>query len=610
MHDSFQRLLTLSGPEVQALNAQAQLGEVLPPRRSQFAHLVRHFLARFFNHETASPDGDAKTRLVQIAFAAGLPPFLVAVYLWPVYHPFPGWPPGSARVGPPQYWVQANHHFFFVVYSFAVVGIATVFEWDLFFPDLTDLFVLSTLPIPARRLFAARVAAIALLVSAFLVDTCCLAPVVLPLATDPPSLLRFLAAHVTAVLAAGLFSAAMVLALQSLVLALFGERMFRRVALFAQGTAVTAYTLLLLFFPVLSGVTPQILQSGNRSVLLFPPFWFLGIYQRILDGPAAKPVLSALASCGVVATLAAGLLVVAAYPVAYVRRLHQLLQGTPLRSTRNRFACVIQVPLHMAAARTPAARAVFHFIGQTLLRVPRYRIYLVLYGGVGLASVVATVFRLHVTRQGVGLSIDDIGFRMVIGLIAFWTIAGLRTSFVSAGNRQGAWIWRSISGDPPPLRVKLQTASAAQRWAMICGLSVTFAALSLLRIDAPPELKTTLSTAAQFTLAAGCCVLLTDFLFLRCDTIPFTGTVNGAQDNLALTVLGYFTLLPLVMACSIACEQWMEPDIRNIGIAAVLMLVAHLWLCRLNRDHLRICSEQPSADEDDELFVTTLRLHQ
>ena len=81
MSDNFQRLITMSDGQPLALNAQAALGVVREPQRSQFSLLVRHFLERFFNHETASPDGDAKTRLVQIAFAAGLPGFVVAIYL-------------------------------------------------------------------------------------------------------------------------------------------------------------------------------------------------------------------------------------------------------------------------------------------------------------------------------------------------------------------------------------------------------------------------------------------------------------------------------------------------------------------------------------------------
>ena len=55
-----------------------------------------------------------------------------------------------------------------MVYSFVAMGIATIFEWDMFFPDQLDLFVLQTLPIAKGRMFAARVSAIALLIGGFL----------------------------------------------------------------------------------------------------------------------------------------------------------------------------------------------------------------------------------------------------------------------------------------------------------------------------------------------------------------------------------------------------------------------------------------------------------
>ena len=180
MPEAFQRLFQRADFTVQSLNVQAAMGPVRVPRRSQLSLLTRHFLERFFNHETASPDGDAKTRMVQIAVAAGLPPFVVAMYLWPVYHPMIVYPPHPDHIpGPPPYWVQVNHHLFFVVYAFVAMGIAAVWEWDLFFPDLLDVMVLGTLPAPERRVFVARVAAIGVFLGGFLLDANALAPVVL-----------------------------------------------------------------------------------------------------------------------------------------------------------------------------------------------------------------------------------------------------------------------------------------------------------------------------------------------------------------------------------------------------------------------------------------------
>src|ERR1700678_3033531 len=188
----------MSEPEALSLSAQAALGAVHAPQRSQFSLLVRHFLERFFNHETASPDGDAKARLILIALATGLPGFVVALYLWPIYHPFLQTKLGQVLDWPsrPPYWVQVNHHFFFVIYSFVAMGIITVFEWDLFFPDLLDVFVLTTLPIRNGRLFQARVAAVAIFILGFLFDANFLAPLVIPSTFDPPNLARLMAGHV------------------------------------------------------------------------------------------------------------------------------------------------------------------------------------------------------------------------------------------------------------------------------------------------------------------------------------------------------------------------------------------------------------------------------
>ena len=156
----------------------------------------------------------------------------------------------------PPYWLQVNHHFFFVLYSFVAMGIITVFEWDLFFPDLLDVFVLTTLPIQDRKLFQARVSAIAIFIVGFLLDANFLAPLVIPASFDPLNLPRLLIGHLSAVLAGGLFSAVFILALQGVLLSVLGERLFRRIALVLQGLSITVLLMLLFLFPVLSGAVP------------------------------------------------------------------------------------------------------------------------------------------------------------------------------------------------------------------------------------------------------------------------------------------------------------------------------------------------------------------
>ena len=607
MAEAFQRLLTMSGPDALSLNEQAALGPVRAPERSQVAHLVRLFLERFFNHETASPDGDAKGRLILIALATGLPPFMVSIYLWPVYHPFIGWPPGQHLAGPPPYWTQVNHHFFFVIYSFVAMGLVAVFEWDLFFPDLLDVFVLGSLPVSARRVFLARIGAIGVFIFGFLFDANILAPVVLPMATDPPNLLRFVAGDLVAVVAGGLFAAAFVLAMQGVLLSLLGERLFRRISLAVQGGAVTALVVLMLLFPVLSGVTPGLLQSGSGMVRWFPPFWFLGIDQRILDGPAALPIFGELARIGAAATTIAAAAALVSYPIAYLRRVRALVEGAAARSLRNPVGAPLNWLLHATLVRPPVRRAVFHFIGQTLFRVPRYRIYLVLYGGVGLSVVAASVLRFSIAGDHLRVGVSADGIRVAIGIVAFWVIAGMRAAFDSPGNRQGNWALRIVHGQPPNFDAAIEQLVAAKVWVAMCAAMVTLLAFGLLRLAAPPELLSWSATGSQLLVAAGMCLLLTDVFFLHVTAVPFTGGTRE-PSNLAFTILKYYTCFPAVMAACVASQFWIERSGRNFGIAAAIIVVVHLWLRRRHSGAVRLHSKQIELEEDEDEFPMRLGL--
>jgi hypothetical protein len=611
MREALERLLLMSEPDVLPLRAQAERSTARAPERSQFAHLLRHFLERFFNHETASPDGDAKTRLVLAAFAAGLPSFVIALYLWPEYHSFMLVRRGHHLIGvhgPPPYWVQVNQHFFFVVYSFVAMGIVTVFEWEMFFPDLLDIFILKPLPVPELRTFLARVAAIAILLGAFLFDANILATFVLPSAIEPPDLPRFLAGHLLAVTGSGLFSALFVLAFQCVVLALLGERWFRRLSLLMQGLSIAGLLMLLLLFPVFSTVVPSLLLSGGWMARCFPPFWFLGIYERLMEGPSALPIYIHLARTGCMVTLLAAAIVIVTYPIAYLRRTRQLIEGGIVRPHRSWPGSLIERVVNATIVRTPRCRAIFHFVTQTLFRVPRYRIYLVLYGGVGLSIVIAGVLRFAVVTGHVEMLISADGLRASIGIVVFWALAGLRLAFLSPGNQRGSWIFAFVDGRPPAMATALQQLRAVKLWAVACVGCLTCVACAIAAAIAPPRLLTARAVTAEGVVAAGLCVVLADLFFLPVTTVAFTGEAKSEPPNPALAVAKYFTFFPIVVWFAVYSGPWMAQSLWRLLAAGLVVVAAHKLIEMRHRAIVREYCEMFRLDEEGNPFLLRLDL--
>jgi hypothetical protein len=467
---------------------------------------------------------------------------------------------------------------------------------------------LETLPIAARKVFLARVAAISLFTAGLLFDANALAALVLPAATDPPRLLPFLAGHLLAVASGGLFSALVVLALEGALLAACGERLFRKLSLVLQGLFITALFLLLLLFPVFSGAVPTILKSGSEFAEWFPPFWFLGIYQYVMEGQAALPIYARLAQHGCMALALTAALAVVSYPLAYLRRVRGLVEGAGTRSRRNWLARPLDRLLHCTVARTPVRRAIFHFIGQTLLRVPRYRIYLVLYGGVGVSVVAASLLRIAVVHNRVQLSISTDGSLSAIGIVVFWAIAGMRMAFVSSGNQRGNWVFRIVHGRPPHFAAALEMLEAGSSWVLLWSGIVTLCACALLRAVAPLQWQNAPATAAQLLVAFGMCVLLTDIFFLHVTTVAFTGEPQREPSNLAFSMLKYFTFFPLVAAAPLAAEPWLEQSFNRLAMGAAVIAIAHLALKVRHRTLISEYCNLPALEADEEEFPMRLGL--
>jgi CubicO group peptidase (beta-lactamase class C family) len=127
--------------------------------RLQLHALYRQFLFRVFDLEvlSAHAQGDANKLLGQ--FAALLVFISVNVSLGAVVLADPNAPGRDPDAIVTVFTMIAQH--FVIATSMLVVGLFAVLSWDATFPDRRDVLVLSPLPVRARTMFLAKVAAVA-----------------------------------------------------------------------------------------------------------------------------------------------------------------------------------------------------------------------------------------------------------------------------------------------------------------------------------------------------------------------------------------------------------------------------------------------------------------
>ena len=150
------------------------------------------------------------------------------------------------------------------------MGAVTIFDWDMLFPNLLDIFILSVLPISNRRLLLARMSAVLIFLTLFLVGTGSLCIIFFPAITELPGT-RLFAAHLVAITASGVFAAAFVLALQGVLINILGARLFRMASTFIQTISMTTLLIVLSLYPLLTRTLKLLIESNSPAVRYFPP---------------------------------------------------------------------------------------------------------------------------------------------------------------------------------------------------------------------------------------------------------------------------------------------------------------------------------------------------
>jgi hypothetical protein len=189
-----------------------------------------------------------------------------------------------------------------------------------------------------------------------------------------------------------------------------------------------------------------------------------------------------------------------------------------------------------------------------------------------------------------------------VPIAAFWTVSGLRSTFLAPADQRGRWIFRLILG-----KAGLAEIGAAQRWVFLWSavLSLVAAGCAWGFGGAARDWR---FAAGQVIVAIGLSALLTDAFFLKVKTIPFTGVRSNAATNFALLLIPYLGFFPAVVMFTVALEPVIEASAGHLAIAAGLATAAHVGLSAMHRRRMTEYAELIEGDEDEEEFPLRLGL--
>jgi hypothetical protein len=283
------------------------------------------------------------------------------------------------------------------------------------------------------------------------------------------------------------------------------------------------------------------------------------------------------------------------YPLAYHRRVRQLIEGGRAVETPSRAVMPIQRILQATILRSPAQRAIFHFISQTILRAQRQRVMLAMYGGLGIALTLSDMLAFRVGGGHVHPVLLPNGIRSAIPVMVFWTVAGLRSVFASPIDRRGSWLFRVIIGRPNAGHFA-GTRVWVTLWATVIGLATAI----VLHALSPGNLQSHFTTLDQLLIAIGVSFLLADIFLFSVRSVPFTHLRKSSITDLPLVVVRYVVLFPLLVMILVHNETWIETNALHLLKTLFFLVAAHLLLLKTHARSTSQSTLDTPPDEADE----------
>jgi len=536
--------------------------------RTPLARLIRHFLARlvYAGGDDGSDFNLGAGALLGLLAAPGAFQSFVMINKYSTLLDF------VLHRRRDYYLTSIPDKYLFLSIAMAVTGIVTVLKWDRILPDAQDYANLAPLPVRARSILAANVAAIGMAVLLFVVAANAFSTLLFPAFVTAaaqvglPELLRFVAIHAAVMALASLFTFCAVFSVLGISVTLLPRRAFQAASSWLRGIMVVAFLMLLPSGEAAPSLLREMAQRPDSLLRWLPSFWFLGLYQSLQH--RATPLLEQLGGIALPATAALFALMVATFALSYRRCFRATLEAPRRRAGFRGFRLVPAV-LDLFASRSQGFnRACHRFAARALLRNEAHRLCLAVALGLG--------WLLEFQSMADPSGADRPSAAQLEGpLIAVYLVAlALRLAFEMPAALPANWIYRSLL-DP----LENQTLGVARR--------------VMLAFLAPAVL---LPSAAYFwwrwnwaaaLLETGCLlglsVCLVEILLTGYRKIPLTCPLPGIQQNFLVVCLTQFLAFEAFTQIGAAFEGRVFDHPSQFVFLPAAMLAASAWRRRKQR---------------------------
>ena len=406
----------------------------------------------------------------------------------------------------------------FVAFGMMALGLVALVIWEGVFPDRRDVRILGVLPLSTRTHIAARLAALGAVALLF-----CLGMNLPPAIVYGTALwlhggaaepFRAMAAHLLVTGMAGFFVFFLLIAVQGLLLNLFGRRLAQGLAVGLQTCFVVALLQMFLFVPRFASLVRDALAAEDATALslAFPLTWFVGLYQVAAGTP--RPVPAAYPLAAAMATGAVLLAATALFAGSY-RRLVRMAIETPATSARLHAGLMRRLATAFGGAviPNPVQRAITAFTLRTIVRSRTHRMLLAMYVGVAVALIVSAMLPIVVSRGTGAFAAPHVAWLSAPLIFYFFALCGMRVVAAIPAEIRANWLFRLHARDDlmRPIVGGFRTALLSAVVAPV-ALAAWLAASILWGVREG-------TVHAIFTAALG--VLLVDVLLIGFRKVPF-----------------------------------------------------------------------------------------